>query len=123
MIEPGEKFVIEYEGESFAAVCLTRAQQRKVLSTLAKLSSLEESVESIAAVYDMADELLAMCFPSMSEQTKDRLSNSDIFALVGQVIAEHTIKSDTKKKSVLPRSSERVNSAETVTPSVFVTTT
>lgn len=123
MIEPGEKFKIEYEGETYLAACLTRRQQRQAVSLLGELSNIDESTESLQKVYDIADTLLELCVPGLTESQKDRMNNTDIFAIVGKAVAAQMMGGETKKKSASRHSLGQVNSAETVTPDVFVTMT
>lgn len=121
MIEPGDRFTIEQGGRVFDCACLTRSQQRKAIGVLSRLQSLEESIESIQEVYTAADELLDICCPDMLDSDRDRLSNSDIFEIAGKVIAKHAMGIEERKKSELPRSSERGNYAKVAVPDVIAT--
>lgn len=122
MIEPGDKFTIEHGGETFAAGCLTRSQQRKIIGVLTQLQNIEESVESIAKVYDLADELLQLCVPSMPMERRELMSNQDAFEIAAKVLVAHTMGTEAKKKSGSPHSSEQDTSAKVAVPDVLVVT-
>ena len=99
MIEPGETFDIELDGRTLKAACLTRSKQRKIIGVLKQLQSLDESVDSVQKVYDLADELIALCVPSMPEADRELLSNEDAFAIATKVLTAHTMGTEAKKKS------------------------
>lgn len=122
MIEPGEKFVVEYEGVAIPAVCLGRSTQRQVIRLMSELASVDETIDSVEKVFDVTDRLAEICCPQLPESIKERLSNQDILAIVGLVLQAHTIDKETKKKSELPHSSGQENSAEHVRQDVFVMT-
>ena len=84
MIEPNETFEIELAGRMIKAACLTRSKQRKILGVLKQLQTLEESVDSVQKVYDLADELIALCVPAMPEAERERLSK-EIQRLEGEI--------------------------------------
>lgn len=121
MIEPGETFDIELDGRTLKAACLTRSKQRKILGVLKQLQSLDETVDSVQKVYDLADELIALCVPSMPEADRELLSNEDAFAIATKVLAAHTMGTESKKKSESPHLSEPVTCAKAAVPDVVAT--
>lgn len=121
MIEPGDRFSIEHGDRIIDCRCLTRSQQRKAIGVLARLQTLEETIDAIQEVYAAADELLDICCPDMPDADRDRLSNSEIFEIAGKVIAKHAMGVEDKKKLELPRSSERGNFAKVAVPDVIAT--
>lgn len=102
MLKPGEPIQIEHKGQMIQAVCLGRSRQREVVKLMTKLAGLDESIESIQAIYDIADEMLEICCPEMSDEQKDILGNDDVFEIVGNVLKAHTLDVETKKKFELP---------------------
>ena len=121
MIEPNETFEIELAGRMIKAACLTRSKQRKILGVLKQLQTLEESVDSVQKVYDLADELIALCVPSMPESERELLSNQDAFDIATKVLTAHTMGTETKKKSESPPSSDRATYAKVAVPDVVAT--
>lgn len=102
MIEPGEKVVIDLNGERFDSVVLTRSQQRKLLASIRQLSTLDENIESIEAVYDIADSIAAMCLPSIDPDRMERLSNKQIFEIASKVLIAQSLDGAAEKKSESP---------------------
>ena len=112
MIEPGKKVTIEVGGNEYESVVLKRSEQRKLLSLIRKLQSLDETIEAIETVYEIADEVAAICLPTMTEEQLEAMSNTTIFEIGGKVIAAQSMDTTTEKKSESPHSSSAASSAE-----------
>ncbi len=119
MIEPGTPLEIEHNGETFQSVVLTRSEQRGLTKLVQQVSTLDETIDSIDGLYDLIDEIVAICLPGISETDSDRLEIPDVVQIAGEVLARHIAGIDTKKKSELPPSSVPVCSVADVAGDVW----
>lgn len=118
MIEPGEKIEIEVGGETFDCVVLKRSEQRRLVQLLRKLSTLEEDMDSIESVYDIADEVMSMCLPNFSLDQREKMNNKLIFDISSKLLVLLSLDGAAQKKSESPHSSSAECCANHAVPSV-----
>jgi len=103
LIEPGSPLEIEACGETFESVVLSRRQQRSLVSLVKESAKLDEkSVESVDRLYDIIDQIVDICLPNASDETKDRLQISDVLEIAGVALTANVLDSVSKKKSESP---------------------
>ena len=122
MMIPGEPIAVTAGERTYTSVVLTRPQQRSLLSLINTISKLDESLSSVEKLYDIADQIADICLPKMEQARRDALSNTEIFAIAGEVLSRHVIGNEDKKKFELPPLSDPVKSDAVAVPDVFVST-
>ena len=122
MLTPGESYPISVEGVSYLASVLSRSQQRELIQLLAKLTKVEETIESLSTVLDIADSVAGIVLHGYSSEQLDNIPTDHVWELANESLEKHVLGVADKKKSESPHlSAPGKSQADVPPPSVFAT--
>ena len=99
-IEPGDTFTIEYGCDHrIEVVALNMRQKRKVMGIVDEVSEIEAASSSRAKLFDLAEEALKICVPSITEEQIDTIDEIMAMEIIGATLSKQGLSNDEEKKS------------------------
>lgn len=99
-IEPGDRFTVRYGNDrEIEVVALSGRGKRKLLGLLGEVKTLDKTPEGAARVYEIAEELLKLCVPGVTDEVIETMNETHQFEIANATIAEQMLTEDDRKKS------------------------
>lgn len=106
MIEPGERFDVEYsDGKTASVLSLSLRQKRRVVALVRKVSEMERTMAGTDETYEAIENALAIvCGEDVAESLLDSVNELQAMQIIQLALAGQMVTDDQKKDSASPHS-------------------
>lgn len=99
-LEPGTPFEVTYgDGHKIEVAALSARNKRRLFQMLEETKTIEKGPAGSIRVLDLAEEMVRICVPGISEEQLDSMNESQQIEIAGLTIQGGMLSDDDAKKS------------------------